>query len=77
MLIITLLIGCESDDDAPSQESLLPPITTTGENTFGCLVDGKYFRQRDGRITVNSELKKINIITNLGILLYIGIKSLF
>ncbi|WP_298956417.1 hypothetical protein [uncultured Nonlabens sp.] len=37
------LIACDSDDP-PSQESLLPPITMTGENTFRCLIDGKFSR---------------------------------
>ena len=47
ILSLCFLIACDSDD-APSQESLLPPITMTGENTFGCLIDGKFFRPRDG-----------------------------
>ena len=47
LLIVLLATACDSDD-APSQESLLPPITMTGENTFGCLIDGKFFRPRDG-----------------------------
>ncbi|WP_438969490.1 hypothetical protein [Nonlabens sp.] len=59
--VMLLLFSC-STDDAPSQESLLPPITTTGENTFGCLVDGKYFRPRDGRITVNSDNKGLRVL---------------
>jgi len=46
LLIILLATACDSDD-APSQESLLPPITMTGENTFGCLIDGKFFKPRD------------------------------
>jgi hypothetical protein len=46
MLIIT--VACSSDDDEPSPESQLPPITQTGENTFGCLIDGKLFVPRDG-----------------------------
>jgi hypothetical protein len=52
ILSLCLLIACDSDD-APSQESLLPPITMTGENTFGCLIDGKFFRPRDGNSTIN------------------------
>ena len=57
-----IFYSCDSDD-APSQESLLPPITMTGENTFGCLIDGKFFKPRDGRITVNSDNKGLRIIT--------------
>src|SRR5690554_696426 len=38
--------GCNNDDDAfvPT----LPPITQTGENTFGCYVDDKLLIPRDG-----------------------------
>ena len=43
-LIAILCSGmmCECDDE-PS-EPTLPPETTTGENTFGCLVNGKVWR---------------------------------
>lgn len=61
IITAVLLLAACSTDDAPSQESLLPPITTTGENTFGCLVNGKYFRPRDGRITINSDNKGLFI----------------
>ena len=37
--------SCNSDDDYYSR---LPPETQTGENTFGCLIDGKLFYPRDG-----------------------------
>ncbi len=39
------LVGCSNDDDAPPPNpvDLLPPATQTGENTFGCLLDGKAF----------------------------------
>lgn len=42
--------GCNNDDDAfvPS----LPPITQTGENTFGCYVDGKLLIPRDGTAAI-------------------------
>jgi hypothetical protein len=65
MLFSMFLTSCDSDD-APSQESLLPPITMTGENTFGCLIDGKYFRPRDGRATINSDNKGIFTIRTEG-----------
>lgn len=43
--------GCNKDDDAfvPT----LPPITQTGENTFGCYVDGKLLIPRDGTGSFN------------------------
>ncbi len=59
---ILLLAACSTDDAPVDQESLLPPITTTGENTFGCMVNGKYFRPRDGRITINSDNKGLRIV---------------
>ncbi len=52
-LFLLLVLAC-NDDETNSAENLLPPITTTGENTFGCLIDGEYFRPRDG-ITSNDK----------------------
>lgn len=45
MLIITLLISCENDDDNNPQNPIdqLPATTMTGENTFGALLDGEPF----------------------------------
>lgn len=46
-LVFTALIlyyGCKNDDDQPKNPiDQLPPPTQTGENTFGCLVNGKPF----------------------------------
>jgi hypothetical protein len=33
--------SCTEDPPAPEPEPTLPPITQTGENTFGCYVDGE------------------------------------
>jgi hypothetical protein len=63
LLLITLLATACNSDDTVDPASLLPPITTTGENTFGCLIDGKFFRPRDGRSTINSDNKGLRIIT--------------
>jgi hypothetical protein len=60
--ILLTIAGCNSDDPV-DPASLLPPITMTGENTFGCLIDGKFFRPRDGRVTINSDNKGLRIIT--------------
>ena len=60
ILSLCFLIACDSDD-APSQESLLPPITMTGENTFGCLIDGKFFRPRDGNNIISSGNRGLKI----------------
>jgi len=62
LLIALLATACNSDDPV-DPASLLPPITTTGENTFGCLIDGKFFKPRDGRSTINSDNKGLRIIT--------------
>ncbi|MFP9098782.1 hypothetical protein ACLI09_07000 [Flavobacterium sp. RHBU_24] len=47
-ILLTLffaLAGCNNDDDNKPADpvSQLPPATQTGENTFGCLLDGKAF----------------------------------
>ncbi len=60
--IAILVISSCSTEDMPSQESLLPPITTTGENTFGCLIDGKFFKPRDGTGTFNTEDRGLRVI---------------
>lgn len=42
-LIFLVLLGCENDDSiAPIDQ--LPPLTTEGKNTIGCLVDGRVFK---------------------------------
>lgn len=55
LFYLFLLIGmislnsCSKDDDEPlTPEQQLPPITTTGANTFGCLIDGVLFVPRNG-----------------------------
>jgi hypothetical protein len=45
-LAITLA-ACDNNDDA-SCESLLPPATTTGANTFGACINGKLLIPRSG-----------------------------
>ncbi len=52
-ILITMLLifplwglgGCSKDDDQSSQDpvSQLPEATQTGENTFGCLLNGEIF----------------------------------
>ena len=43
-LTTLLLAGCSSDD---SNKNKLPPITQTGENTFGVTIKGKVYIPRD------------------------------
>jgi hypothetical protein len=35
--------SCEKEDEAPQ----LPPVTQTGEDTFGCLVNGEAWLPED------------------------------
>ena len=54
MCVVVLVLGCNGDDDAPSNNpaDALPPATQTGEGTFGCLIDGEpFFPARFGRRT--------------------------
>jgi hypothetical protein len=62
ILLIALLVTTCDSDDTVDPASLLPPITMTGENTFGCLIDGKFFRPRDGRSTINSDNKGLRVV---------------
>ncbi len=43
-LCCLLIISCSKNDDGPS----LPPITQTGENTFGCFINGRLLVPRNG-----------------------------
>jgi hypothetical protein len=46
----TTLFGCDKDDK-PQPTNLvdqLPPPTQTGENTFGCILDGQVFKPDNG-----------------------------
>lgn len=49
-LILMAPASCSKNDDGPK----LPPVTQTGENTFGCYVDGKLLVPRSGTGTFNS-----------------------
>ena len=45
-LFVLLLSHCKKNK---TDEPQLPPETTTGENTFGCKINGKVFVPKDGR----------------------------
>ncbi|MBJ2175799.1 hypothetical protein JBL43_16210 [Aureibaculum sp. A20] len=53
MLLLAVVLftsgSCSGDEDF-----MLPTITQTGENTFGCYIDGKLFYPRDGSGTLGS-----------------------
>lgn len=40
LLICTLLLCLSCEEDKSVDPTLMPQETTTGENTFGCLIDG-------------------------------------
>jgi len=43
-LLFLSATSCKEDDDTPNNPiDQLPPATQTGENTFGCLLDGEAF----------------------------------
>jgi|SRR5690625_1794988 len=43
-LAIGILLGCKKKEKEPD----LPPITSTGENTFGCYIDGEPYAIFEG-----------------------------
>lgn len=40
LFLSILLIFCACDEDKSVDPTIMPPATTTGENTIGCLIDG-------------------------------------
>ncbi len=42
ILLSLLLVSCGDDDNQKSIDHL-PPLTNTGAQTFGCLIDGRAF----------------------------------
>lgn len=53
-ILLFLLTSCDPKEDSRT----LPPITTTGENTFGCYVNGVLVTPRDGPAGLNSQPAK-------------------
>lgn len=51
-LIFFAFFACSKSDDDSNLS--LPPITQTGENTFGCLIDGQLLIPRDGEGSFNA-----------------------
>jgi hypothetical protein len=48
LLVISLFYGCNQDDENEDSGPTLPLITQTGENTFGCKINGIVVIPRDG-----------------------------
>lgn len=40
LFLYILLLCCACEEDKSYDPTIMPPITTTGENTLGCLIDG-------------------------------------
>ena len=62
LLPIILFCGCSNDDDSASQNPInqLPEATQTGENTFGCLLDGEAFIPGGGTNPLDCVYQLIN-----------------
>ncbi|MCB0733185.1 MAG: hypothetical protein KDC76_01305 [Bacteroidetes bacterium] len=43
LFLLALLSSCFTETEEPIPEPTLPPITTEGNNTFGCLINGELF----------------------------------
>jgi hypothetical protein len=48
LLLLITACGCVNDNIQNNQQDELPPITQTGENTFGCIIDGEVLVPKDG-----------------------------
>jgi hypothetical protein len=54
--------GCESNQIPKTELEKLPPVTQTGENTFGCLVNGKaWVPESNTDATAYYQLKTLQI----------------
>ncbi|WP_345112208.1 hypothetical protein [Hymenobacter algoricola] len=51
LLLLTQCSKCKQDDPTPEEQ--LPPITQTGANTFGCLVNGQVWMPKGSDGTSN------------------------
>jgi len=51
-LAALLFISCSKSDSAKDPLAKLPAETQTGENTFGCIINGQVFYPRDGTSTL-------------------------
>ena len=48
LLIFITFFNCSNNDDSIEQNQL-PPITQTGANTFGCVINGEVLIPKDSR----------------------------
>lgn len=50
MILLAILFSCKKEDPLPTE---LPPITTEGKNTFGCLINGEIYVPDIRRMSFN------------------------
>ena len=63
ILLTTFSLSCCSKDDNTTQDQL-PPITTTGANTAGCIINGKVLIPKNGSQAIGgSPLYGLNLNT--------------
>lgn len=62
-LFIITLVSCNSNDNDDEFKPTLPPITQTGENTFGCYIDGELLIPRDGTGTYTGPDRGMKLFT--------------
>lgn len=72
LCLFFVFTSCSNDDDTPSNPvDLLPPATQTGENTFGCLLDGEAFTPRAATVPYNCFYQYVDG----GFYFYVGAKN--
>jgi len=52
ILLFITLTACSKDDNNENQQDQLPPITTSGANTAGCIINGKVLIPKNGSQTI-------------------------
>ena len=78
--MLLVLTSCKKDDDIPNPIDQLPPATQTGENTFGCLINGELFSitnssqigaiYQGGLLQLSGSISKTNFNQSVGFNLY-------
>lgn len=70
-LALVTLSQCKKNDSSPQ----LPPETTSGAMTFGCLIDGRLFVPRDGRGQPGLSVQYVNLGSGKGGGYYLNIPA--
>ena len=75
LLLVFSYLGCYRDEDGVIRQKRpteLPPITTEGKNTFGCLVDGELLVPYPRKLIKDNFVKSFGINEDLEGLLQVG-----